>query len=104
MQGEKLTQYAPVKVILGPHCLSTSLYFTLNPVQCWLMPLCLSIEHWHLAPPYLYSLLHLPGQAVPGAVSDLGLELGLLPLVAGVLVLDHERGHFPSPVSRQVLI
>ena len=53
----------------GPHCLSTSLYLTLNSKQSWLMPLSLCIQHWHLAPPYLYSLFNLSGQSLVLAVT-----------------------------------
>ena len=62
------------------------------------MPLSLGIEDLDLAPPDKDSFPHLPGEAVPGAGSDLGLVHGLFSSVCILLMLEHERGHLASSV------
>ena len=54
------------------------------------MPLCLAVEYWSAAPPNENCFSDLPGQTVPGAVSDLGLVQGLVILVGNGLVLQDE--------------
>ena len=62
------------------------------------MPFCLGIQYRNLTPSNEDSLPHLPGEAVPGVGSDLGLVFGLLSSVCILLMLDHKRCHLASSV------
>ena len=87
----------------GPTYLG-SLHFMLYSIQSWLMPLSLGIEDLDLAPPDKDSFPHLPGEAVPGAGSDLGPVHGYLPSLCSVLILDHKGCNCSCAKSRKVFL